>query len=279
MTGHTPMIPEEEARVLWERAIELQARAESGSASLPRLKPDDTGLSMEQVVDAAAGAGIDPVFVRLAVAEQRLPDAHEVRRDRRTARWARALLAGVDAIEVAAVIPAPPDRALAAFQSVVAQPSFRMVLEDRVGPDPPLDGVLVYRMDRQAWFGSTFHDAMTVADTRVVLVTGEPENDRTLLRLRAPQYEHGTNLVLWGGITGGTGVAGGYGGAAAGTALGGMLGTGSALLVAGTAGAGALAAGAVALAGSRAITGWGRRKGQRELKRLLQAVAAEAAGR
>lgn len=276
MTDQTPRIPEDEAHAVWERAIELQTRAESGSRGLPRAASGEFGLSFDQVVDAAEGAGIDRVFVRLALAEKRLPDAAEVRRDRRTARWARTLLASVDAIEVAAVIPAPPDRTLAAFDAVVARSSFHMAMEDRVGPDPPLDGVLVYRIDGHAGISSSFHSAMQVADARVVLVTGDVEGDRTVLRLRLPQFEHGTNLVLWGGITGGSGVAGGYGGAAAGTALGSVLGTGSTLLIAGTAGAGALAAGAIALAGSRAITGWGRSKGERELQRLLQAVTAEA---
>jgi hypothetical protein len=278
MTDQPQRIPDEDARDLWERAIELQASAESSAVRLPSAVRE-RGLSLDQVVAAAKGAGIDPTFVRMAVAERRLPDADEVRRDRRTARWARSLLAGVEAIEVGGVVPAPPERAVAAFDAVVARPSFQMVLEDRVGPDPPLEGVLVYRIHGHAGTTSSFHPAMAVADVRVMMVTAEAEGDGTIVRLRLPQFEHGTNLVLWGGITGGSGVAGGFGGAAAGAALGSVVGTASTLLVAGTAGAGALAAGATALAGSRAIAAWGRRKGVHELQRLLRTVAIEAASR
>jgi hypothetical protein len=276
----SPRIPEDEARALWQRAIELQVSAEQAHAGSRRLAPGRMdGLSLDQVVEAAEGAGIDPTYVRLAVAEQRLPDANQMRRDRWTARWARQLLAEVDAIEVTARIQAPPERTIPAFDAVVARPAFQLLLEDRVGPDPPLDGVLVYRIESPSSIATSFHGAMVVADARVVLLTAEDEGDVTLLRLRLPRYEHGVNLALTGGLAGGLGTAGGFGGAAAGSALAGMLGTASAVLVAGPAGIGALAGAAIGVAGFRRLSGWGRRKGESALRRLLQAVAVEAEGR
>jgi len=133
-------IPDDEARGLWQRAIELQMAAERQGES-PKLSGGPTvGFSLEGIVRAAEGAGIDPDHVLVALAERRLPDA----------------------LEASALIAAPPARAMEVSNDVVARSAFSLTLEDRVGPDPPQDGVFVYRIDRPSPAASSFHDSNLV---------------------------------------------------------------------------------------------------------------------
>lgn len=280
MSKHPVKLPESEARSLWRRAIEIQAAAERGERG-PRRLPAAVadGFSVEEVIDAARGAGVEPQHIYLALAERALPDAELIRRDRWTARWARALLRGEDAIEISQLFDAPPERVAAAFAAIAATPEFKLELEDRVGPNPPYDGVLVYRVGRPSGWGEAaqFHGGMFAADARVLLVTATSEGAHTRLRLRLPVYEHGVNLSMTGVLTGVLGAAGGAGGTAAGTALAGAIGSTALPLTALPAAAGVLAGGALGVAAFRRVVRWGRRKGEFQLRRLLKAVALEVA--
>lgn len=272
-----PPFADTEAHALWRRAIEIQAAAEQGASPARRLPAATAaGLSLDDVVEIARGAGVDPSYVYLALAERALPEAEKIDRDRRAARWGRALVRTGDVLETSQVIDAPPERVAAAFAAVAAKPAFEMQLEDRVGPNPPYDGVLVYRIGQRAWRGSPFHDGMYLADLRIMLVTLRAEGDGTRLHLRLPYFAHGTNLSLTGILAGGLGAAGGYGGAVAGTALAAVLGTAALPLIAAPAAVGVLAGGALGVAGFRGVMRWGRRKGVTELRRLLKVVALEA---
>jgi hypothetical protein len=269
-------IPEQEARRLWQRAIEIQETAEQRQAGGKALTtPDAGGYSLQQIVEAAQGAGINPEYVRLAVAEARLPDAADFDRNRIAARVHRVLVGAADVLEVTGYVQAPPSKAVAAFRTVVASEAFALVLADRVGPDPPHDGVLVYRIEAPTFGLREFHGAMSVADAKVVLVTARPVEGGTLLRLRLPLHQHGVNLGITGVLATGGGAAGGYGGASAGAALAAALGTASLAVVAGPALLGAAVGGALGVAGFRRVSHWGRRKGVQAAKRLLQAVALE----
>jgi hypothetical protein len=272
-------IADAEAHALWRRAIEIQAAAERGASPARGLPAAGAkGLTLDDVVEIAQGAGVDPGYIYLALAEQRLPEAEKFRRDTRAARWARTVVRVGDLLELSQLIDAPPERVAEAFAAVVSKPAFELQLEDRVGPDPPYDGVLVYRIGQRALRGSTFHDGMYLADLSIMLVAMTAEGSGTRLRLRLPYLAHRTNLSLTGILAGGLGAAGGYGGAVAGTALAALRGTATLPLIAAPAVMGVLAGGALGVAGFRGIVRWGRRRGYTEIRRLLKVVALEAEG-
>lgn len=281
MSQRPAKIADAEAHALWERAIEIQAAAERGRPefrSLPAQRAEY--LSLEEVVEVAKDAGVDPNYMYLALAERGLPDAEKIRRDRRVVRWARLVTRAGDAIEISQLIDAPPERVAAAFAAVVAKPFFALSLEDRVGPNPPYDGVLVYRVVQPAGWGTsmTFHGAMAMADIRVMMLALSAEGARTRLHLRLPYFAHGANLSVAGMLAGCLGASGGYGGAVAGSAIAGMLGSAALSVIAAPAAMGLLAGGALGVAGSRGLMRWGVRKGEVELRRLLKVVALEAEG-
>lgn len=277
MSDHSRDIPEEVARGLWYRAAELQSTEESFPATPePLATPPERGFSLDQVLSAATDAGIDRRHVYVALAESNLPDAVESRRDHWTARWVRSLTRQGDALEVSQVVEAPAARTLSAFDSVVSIPAFHLVQENRLGPAPPLDGVVVYRIEASSGFGASFHGAMHLADARVLLLTARDQGERTVLHLRAPYFDHGVNLAVAGGMTGILGAAGGAGGSATGSALVAALGATSPILASAPAVLGVGVGGALGVAGFRQLCGWGRRKGETALRRLLQAVALEA---
>lgn len=277
MTDKLTRVPEPKARALWERAIELQQSAERKPGTRRQFAaPDAGGYTLEQIVASAEDAGVDSEFIRLAVAEARLPHGDSGNPGHWTARVMRRVTGAPDALEVTGTIGAPPDRAIPAFQRVLSQPEYRLVLADRVGPDPPLEGVLVYRIDTPAFGGGSFHGAMTVADAKILFVTAREDGGRTVLQFRLPHFEHGANLVLTGLFSAGLGTTGAYGGTAAGTSLAGLLGTASVAAMAGPAAAGAVIGGALGVAGFRSLNRWGRRKGRTALQQLLHAVQLEA---
>lgn len=272
-----PRFEHEEARELWRRAAELQLAAEQESQKRAALTPPNPdGLSLEQVADAASGAGIDPDYVVMAVAERRLADSDLIQRDRWTARWLRRLVRGVDEIQVSEVFDATPQSLLAAFRKVALTSAFEMEHEETLGDDPVRDGVLVYRLDG-SWGPSAkkFHSELELADVRVLIVTIRPEGDGARLRIRAPMYRRGLNLALASGFTGGLGAGGLFGGAAAGSAIAGMIGTASIAALAAPAVVGAALGGAAGLAGFRKMYRWGRGMGDTALKRLLRAIRLE----
>jgi hypothetical protein len=266
-------ISEEEARELWRRAAELQAadqqRSELASAAGTSVT-SASGLSLEQIAVAAEGAGIAPDYVRVALAEQQLPDADRIDRNLWSARWLRAILREPETIEDARTIAAAPANVLAALRTIVGQPAYGLILESTIGTDPLRDAVLVYRIGAS---GSSFQSALDFADARVFLFTIRPDAGGTRITLRAPLYRRGINLAMTGVSAGLLG----WGGSAAGAAVSGMLpAIGGAALVAAPITIGVLAgiAGGVGL--YRRMYRMVYRRGTAAVKQLLQAVAAEA---
>src|SRR5688500_525234 len=258
-------ISDEQARALWQRAAELQEAAERAPHALTAAAPD--GLTLEQVAVAAAGAGIDPDFVRVALAEQQLPDAQELDRSNWTARWLRVVLREADAMDVSHTVAAPPDRVLAALKASVSKPAFEMVSEGMIGDDPLQDGILIYRLTGD----SSFHSSLDWADARVLLFTVRQEGEQTRVRVRVPLYRRGINL----GLTTGTAALGAWGGFAGGSAVSGavagLVGFAALPVVAG-AGIGTMLGVGLYRGGYRLVY----RKGLSAVHRLLQAIAAEA---
>jgi len=174
-----PRFEDDEARELWRRAAELQLAAEQESQKRAALAPPNPdGLSLEQVAEAASGAGIDPDYVVMAVAERHLQDGELIRRDRWTARWLRRLVRGVDEIHVSELIDAAPQSVLAAFRGVALTPAFELVLEESLGDDPARDGVLVYRL-AGSWGPKVkkIHSEMMLENARGLIVRLRPEGN------------------------------------------------------------------------------------------------------
>lgn len=196
-------ISDEQARELWQRAAAMQTDADKNVSAL--VPVEQQGLTLEQVALAAEGAGIDPDRVRVAVAEQQLPDAHGIDPKLWTARWVRALLREPDVIEVSHLINAKPSAVFDALKSVAARPTFDLVLETTVGNNPVKDAVLVYRRVTDK---TKFQDDLDWADARVLLCTIREEDEQTRLRIRVPLFRRGLNLGLMGGASGIVGFGG-----------------------------------------------------------------------
>ncbi len=275
MSRHLPRIDDDEAKRLWQRAAELQEDAERAAASHQLApQPDGTELSLARVAQVAEEVGIHPDHVLVAMAERQLPDAHEIRRERWTARWLRGTVSPVDAIEASRLVRRDPGATLAALRTVAALPTFGLLLENTVGvADDLADRVLVYRLQGA---GSQFANTLYWSDVRVLLVTLRGTREGTQVRVRAPLFRRGVNL----GVAGAAATVGGLGGSGAGwaaaTFAAGVLGVaaGPALLI--PAGLGALAGGALGLGGFRSFYGSFVRQGRGAIETLLTTLAVEA---
>ena len=260
-------ITDEQARELWRRAAELQAAEQhSQDRLLPPERPSG-GLSLEQVATAAEGAGIDPDYVRVALAETQLPDGDRVDRNLWSARWLRRILREPDVIEITRTIAATPARVHEALRVVAARPTYELQHEATIGHDPVQDAVLVYRIVAGQ---SGFHGDMNWADARVLLITIRPDVAGTRLKVRAPLFRRGINLAL----TGGSAALLGWGGSALGSAVAALAG--SAALAFAPIVLGGMAGVAGGVAAYRGLYRAVYRGGAGALKRLAQAMAAEA---
>lgn len=270
------MINDEQARALWQRAAELQAAAEQQrDRQLPAVRSDEdktSGLTLAQVAQAAEGAGIDPDFVRVAVAEQQLVDAKEIDPRQWSARWLRRLIKEPDAIALERTVAAPPATVLQALRTVSVRPPYELIHEATVGTDPLQDAVLVYRTPGN---NSSFGQSMNFSDVRVFLFSVRGAEQGTRLSVRVPLYRRGINLGVTGLFSGLLGT----GGAALGNAIAGPLSA----LVAGSAAVAAapivIGAGGGALLGVRVFKKLYRvfhDGGKAGVMQLLQAIEQEA---
>lgn len=273
---HTPArISDDEARALWERALELQEAAERTVETKRLTAGGGGGLALEHVAQAAEGAGINPDFVLLALAERRLPDAADIRRDDWRARWLRRAVSEIDAIEATRRIRATAERVTEVLHEVAVRPDFGLAPESADGYGEGLtERVLVYR--RREPRMNRFGGGMEAADARVVLFTVRATPDGCLLRARAPMYRRGLNLGLAAGVAGMLGAFGSWSAWSAGAAVAVGLG-GAALAV--PAGIGALVGGAVGLSGYRAFYERMARHGEIVLNEFVDVVTAESEGR
>ena len=274
MTDRDPRILEDEARELWRRAAELQAAAEQARSEHAVSVQDTSALSLEQVSAAAEGAGIDPDYVRIALAERRLPDINDI--DRTKIPVLRRLLDyEVEAVEVSRWIPATAERAVAAVREVAPSDTYGLTLESTLGKDPSVDGVMVYRIN-DAKTNSTFHSDTNWADMRVLLITVRPEADGSRIRIRAPLFRRNTNVAITGSFAAFNGFWGFKVGGGIGGSLAALLGVSSAAAVLGPAVAGALVGGGIGVGAYRYIYKWVTRGGESALNRLLQSIAMKA---
>ncbi|HEX6062844.1 MAG TPA: hypothetical protein VFZ04_01430 [Longimicrobiales bacterium] len=260
-------ITEDQARELWRRAAELQATEQQHSERVLPVERTSGGLSLEQVAIAAEGAGIDPDFVRVALAEKQLPDSDRIDQNLWSARWLRRLLRQPDVLDVQRIVAAAPAGVLDALRSVGAKPTFEMMHEETIGEDPVLDGVLVYRIVSA---NTDYHRDLNFADVRVLLFRIRAHEGGTRLHVRAPLFRRGVNLAITGGAAGLTGWLG--------AGLGGALPVlaGSAALAFAPVALGATAGAVAGVAAYRKLYRGFYDGGAGALKRLVQAVAVEA---
>jgi len=275
MQNSTPRISDAEAAELWKRAAELQEAIER-ETSAGQLAPGerDDQLSLEHVAQVAEAVGIHPDNVMLAMAEKELPDAVRIRRDDWKARWLRRTVSDIDAIDCRRFIRAAPDRVFAALQRTAANAAYNLILENRLGTDPLRDGVLVYRI--QGSTDTSFNNALTMSDARVLLVTIRAARDGSNLRVRVPLFRRGVNLSLAGVTTSLAGMGGSWSGWSLGALVAGAFGAAATPLLLVPAGIGAVVGGTLGLSGYRALYHGLTQKGSAAVQGFIGTVAVEA---
>lgn len=291
MTRKGSVLSAEEARALWERAMELQleaARRNEGQEGQALVAREDlgTGFRLEEVTEAAREAGIAPEYMEMALAEQEVTRKRLDWKRGRGGAAARRLLAPRDtAIEVSRVIRRDPSAVLAAMQRIFPHNPYGLVLEDTRGDDPLNGGTLIFKAPSMQTYayGNTFSMEMAWGTVTHLLVSLRPggTDDQTPpsteVVIRAPLVEHDRQSYWLGlGMTGTLGFIGGGGGLAAGLALAGATALGplalAAVAVPSLLGAGG--AGALGVWGSRGTHRYGIRKSREALARLLQVLDA-----
>ena len=293
---HTPdHLSEEEAARLWQRAAQLQAEAarraeaaanEGQHAGGHDLVPTE-GYDLAHVRAAAVEAGIGEEFLDAAWSDLRAERA--IPPSKRSSGLVRRLLADPpDTLSVRRTVSASPQRVLEAMEQVFNEDPYRLSLVDREG-DPLDGGLLIFNIDGASFVpvqGSTFHNQVSTADLRQVIVSIRPlpgDAASCELTLRSPvAWAHRINLGIGGvftALTSGVGLAGGsaVGGWAAAALVGSGIGLAAAVATTLTVGA-TVAGAALGANGFRALYGWGLGKGTQALEGIASSIAVRAQG-
>jgi len=278
-----PQLPSD-SRALWNRATELDREAASSERSLVPSHGPAAPLPLHELLSVAREVGISPDSVLIGVAESRLTDGRELRPRASSPLWHLLLVEARDALEVSVLLPSPPGAAVELLDRVLERPEFQMVLEDRLGDDLSEGSVSVFRIggSDDEFEGSSFHDALELADGRVLIVAVVAEPGAgSRVRIRMPLYDRGTNLVLSAGSAGLTGAGGVSAGAALGEAVAGALLVGASGLlpvaaVVAPAVLGAYVGAGAGILGFRKLQKWGFGKGRSALNRLARTLEMEA---
>lgn len=230
------------------------------------------GLSVEAVRAAAVEAGISEEFVTLALAEQdgALEDGSQLSgwADRTATR-----LLGSDArvLDVAEIVPAPPEQVLAGLQEVAPRRPYRLELRDTLGDDPLNGGILVFRAPGMMVVGATsFTTAMSTAGIRDLKLSILPVEGGAATRVRIVSSLGRPRKTNWLAISAVSAITGvGFGGIALAIATA----TGAALPVAmGVMGGSVLAGTWGSTAGFSAIYRKSLRTAEDELRGLIRSV-------
>lgn len=277
-----PQLPPN-TRALWKRAAELDRDAAPAEGrSVPHPEPE-APLALPELLGVAQEVGISPESVLIGVAETRLADAGELRPRAASPLWHLILVETLDALEVSVRLPMAPDDAVRLLDRVLDRPEYQMSLEDRLGDDLAEASVSVFRKGASddGAQGSSFHDALELADGRVLIaaVVAEP-GAGSRVRIRAPLYDRGTNLALSAGTAGLAGAGGISSGAALGEAVAGALLVGTAGLlplaaVVVPAVLGAYVGAGAGIVAFRRLQKWGFGKGRTALNRLARTLELE----
>lgn len=265
-------LTEEEARQIWRRAAELQARAAdiASRGALPVPAERVEGLTPGDVTAAAVEAGIGSEYVQLALAELDT-DALAGGRDSRVQRLGRRLVGRpFDGIDASRTIAASPAEVHATMLRLFTAPPFGLVLTDTRGSNPFIDDVLTFDSEAAALSQTPFQSKLNMGDVKRLYVTLRPAGDGCRVAIRAPFDRRRLTLFLGGLFT----LVPATAGTAIGTAIGAAIGVAGAATLAVPIGVG-LGAAAAGARGFRAIYRWSVRQAGRALDQLLGALAAD----
>ncbi len=277
--GESRRIPEERAADVFRRAARLQSAAAQRLEERVRDAPSAVTPASQELRPADLEAigrevGIDPVFIRMALAETGA--APRGRFVRWGARW--LLRAPVDNLLMAArVVSASPASVLAAMRRILPVHPHRLVLVDTVG-DPLRGGALVFQCPEWAPGSSPLaYHASGVEARRLTFLLRELPGDAATSSART---EIQVSADLGPGVRTGVAVA---------SILAACLGTGGGLtagvLAAAALGPFAVAAGAAGLLAGALLGGRGygaihrhsERRLREEVDGLLGTIAADLA--
>lgn len=144
----------EEARALWERALEMQLESarrrdervlSTGEDSMDDAE-DRWGFTPEEVAAAAREAGIAGEFMEVALAEREIARADGRGPQGRVDRAADRLLDNPrKVLEVSHTLHATPEQVLGVMQELFPKHPYFLTLRDVRGNDPLADGILVFK--------------------------------------------------------------------------------------------------------------------------------------
>lgn len=283
----------EEARALWERALEMQMEAarraeeralSSGEVTDP--KHEEWGFTAEEVAAAAREAGISAEFMDAALAEMQLGRSAELGREDRVDRAADRLLHDPrKVLEISRQIAASPSEVLDVMRVLFPESPYFLTLKDVRG-DPLADGVLVFAAP--GWNAAIhqqtpFVHAMLYGGLDLLFITVRPRGKdeeadappHSEIMIRAPLRNSRRSNWWWAlGLGGTTSLGAGGAGLVLGLVVGGAV-LSPPLAAAAGLGAGLAAAGGTGAANVwafRRMFGWGIGKAERALDDLLSAV-------
>lgn len=265
-------LTEEEARDLWHRAAELQAKAaqrlEERSLELAPRESDarsPDGYALDHVRKAAVDAGISPEFIDQALAEAAVEGAVVKRAP--DGILTRVFLGKVDEeVELSRVIQNPPEEVYAAMQRIFPGAPYHLSLVDTEGDDPLNGAVLVFDVPKlMSGQDMTFAYEMAYGDFKRFYVALRPlgeDDSRSELTIRSPL---GPSKKI--GLMAGAGLT------AALTLLGGLIAGETAGPAAGWATMATVAG--LGTWGWRAVYRYGIRRSAKAVEALLGAVASD----
>lgn len=297
--GHS-LLSEDQAALVWRRAAQLQAEAaarleretrvhaaralggEVASTSVDARTPGAPPTSSFRVRDveaAAVEAGISQRFVALALSElpseslATTPSSEGGVRD----RVGRALIGDLQrSLSVSRVIRAPAKDVLQAMGRTFQQGPYWLSLKDQIGPHPLDGGIIVFKlpsaMDSSGQVTSPLlwlRQGLGARELRATLRVLEHDRGACEVTLFA-DLRPGFNANVWGysglsfGVTAGATSVGVVVSAK-------VMALAGAMLLAPTAMT-ALAAGSLAVAGTRLFYRWELRKATAEMDELLRAI-------
>lgn len=300
VSGGHRVLSEDQAGLVWRRAAQLQAeaaarleretrahatRALGAGSAADKDAPGDASSApgpatyrLQDVESAAVEAGISQRFVALALSELPRDDMAVAGDDEHSSRErvGRALLGDLRrSVSVSRIIRAPARDVLKLIGRTFQGLPFRMALLDQIGAHPLDGGILVFKLsdiDGSGQISYPFTWLRYGLGARELRATLRPlENDRSATEVTVvADARPGMNANVWGyaGMTfGATATAGAFGGivGAKMMALAGALIAAPALVT-------ALAAGALAVAGTRAFYRAEGRWATSELEELLRAI-------
>ncbi len=273
-------LTEEEARRLWERAAELQAEAtphgqpSEGDDDVP-ADTASPGYAVDVVRQAALDAGIDREFVDKALIEVRT-EAEGGRLD----RWADRFLKDAPKwLTVRRTLDASPEETYASLQRVLPNSPYDFNLIGTRGAAPLEGGRLIFEVPNQV--GIVTQGNSTVFDIRhhagileieVSLRAVGEDGTQTELEITA-QLARARRVGFMAAQAVG-GVAAGAGALAAGSVALVLLGPATVpvlVLAAAGGGGGSLGAGRA----FRWLFGWALRRGEKAFERLIGAIAVD----